>query len=110
MTAARTADFATKARARGGMPELSDLERPGPTILAKVADNYRFSSAFSYIGWEEYTNEKKELRAHRLGLKPKDMGFKIIAIDDDGLQDVSTFDELERPKTAKQFALQDALK
>eukprot|EP00972_Heterocapsa_arctica_P101894 15011544-Heterocapsa_arctica.AAC.1 len=48
MTAARIADFASKARARGGMPELSDLERPGPTTLAKVADNYRFGGAFRY--------------------------------------------------------------
>eukprot|EP00972_Heterocapsa_arctica_P115874 16450151-Heterocapsa_arctica.AAC.1 len=39
MTAARIADFASKARLRGGMPA-PDIERPGPTTLAKVADNY----------------------------------------------------------------------
>eukprot|EP00972_Heterocapsa_arctica_P052337 7698686-Heterocapsa_arctica.AAC.1 len=77
MTAARIADFASKASLRGGMPELSDIERPGPQTLAKVADNYRFGGAFRYVAWEEYTSEEEELRAHRLGLKPKDMGFKI---------------------------------
>eukprot|EP00972_Heterocapsa_arctica_P072054 10641486-Heterocapsa_arctica.AAC.1 len=68
------------------MPELSYNERPGPTTLAKVADNYRFGDAFRYIGWEEYTSEEEELRAHRLGLKPKDMVFNIAAIDNGGLR------------------------
>eukprot|EP00972_Heterocapsa_arctica_P097893 14443278-Heterocapsa_arctica.AAC.1 len=58
MTAARIADLANKASLRGGMPELSDIERPGPTTRAKVADNYRFGGAFRYLGWEECIHQR----------------------------------------------------
>jgi hypothetical protein len=55
------------------------MERPGPLALAKISSNYSHGSIPRYIEWEDYTSEEEELRADRLGIKPKDQGFRMIA-------------------------------
>ena len=105
LTAPHVSDLATRAAERG-LPPVSDVERPGPVCLGKVADNHRFGGAFAHLEWEEYTSEEEEARAKRLGGKPKGQSLQFV---DGALKTVATGDDPQRPRVNELLALQDTL-
>jgi hypothetical protein len=73
-----TRDLHQRARARGVTSD-SAMGRPRPLALAEIGRNYLHGCIPRYIEWEDYTSEEEELRADRLGVKPRDQGFRMVA-------------------------------
>ena len=101
------ADLAAKAEARGLAPQL-DTERPGPATIVRVLENFKLGGAFQYIPWEEYVSEEEELRARRLGLTKKEVGFRIVPAGDN-FKGVRTEEDLRRQRIGDQVALEETL-
>jgi hypothetical protein len=108
VTAAVSADLEARATARG-LPEVLDTEKPGPWCLAKVVENFRLGGANKHLPWEDYTNEEEELRALRLGMVKKELGFKLTPTAD-GFKKESDGPKFSHTQVLDLISLQDTLK
>ncbi len=61
------------------------------------------------MDWEEFTSEEEENRAERLGIKPKDVGLKLVSADE-ALKAVRTGADMVRKRIVDPLDMQEVLK
>jgi hypothetical protein len=106
-------DMATTKQLRAqaekkGMDMSSPHSQPGPQCLAKVRQNFATGNIPRYQKWEVFTSADDESRAERMGIKPRDAGYKMIS--DDGIfRPIETGSELIRSPATDALAMQEVL-